>query len=81
MTSKQVEPADLTQLKGTIKVENLESSHSSSKSSWLGPAFGITNDKIKIRKKVQLFPLVFRLGQVPAGASATNARPLRSSRI
>lgn len=80
MTSTQMEPMTPLSGMGTIKVEDLKTAHPSSKSSWLAPAFGITNDKSKLRKKVNLFSADFRLAQVPAAASTANARPLRSSR-
>lgn len=57
MTSTQMEPMTPLSGMGTIKVEDLKTAHPSSKSSWLAPAFGITNDKSKLRKKVNLFVL------------------------
>lgn len=67
MTSTQMEPMTPLSGVGIIKVEDLETAHPSSKSSWLAPAFGITSDKGKIRKKVNLFSAGFGLAQVPAG--------------
>lgn len=74
MTSTQMEPMTPLSGMGTIKVENLKTAHPSSKSSWLAPAFGITNDKSKLRKKVNLFSADFRLAQVPAAASTDGKR-------